>query len=446
MIHNFSSLAKTDQHRVALDCLSAGISAATPANLIPQSISFENGTLTVSGDAYDLDAYNSIYLIGGGKAAGRITEAILEILPPKYISDGIVITERERDVPVVTVSAGGHPIPSETGINATEQLLTLGDRADSDSLVLAIITGGGSAHLAAPVDPVPLADLQNLTASLLASGASITEINAVRKHISAIKGGKLADRLAPATVVGIVLSDVVGDDLSTIASGPLVADETSFDDALRILDQYDISPPSTVMEYIAEGVEANRPETPTKSTTDFDHITHYIVGNTMTAIQAAAQTAKTHNYTPLILSSRVQGEAREVSAALTSIAEETLLTGNPISPPAVLLSGGETTVTIDNGGKGGPNLEFCLQAAIQLTEKLDSSATIVCACVDTDGNDGSTDVAGGIVANSMLQSTDEGRNALYSHNSYDFLDHHEALIDTGPTHTNVNDMHVFVIE
>ncbi|MFB6186626.1 MAG: DUF4147 domain-containing protein, partial [Halobacteriaceae archaeon] len=268
MINNFSSRAKTDQHRVALDCLSAGIIAAKPANLIPQSISFENGTLTISGVAYDLDDYNSIYLIGGGKAAGRITEAILDILPPEYISDGIVITESELDVPTVTVHAGGHPIPSKTGINATEKLLALGDRADPDTLVLAIITGGGSAHLAAPVDPIPLADLQNLTASLLGSGASITEINAVRKHISAIKGGKLAERLAPATVVGLVLSDVVGDDLSTIASGPLVADETSFDDALTILNRYDISPPSSVKEYIIEGAEGNRPETPTKSTTD----------------------------------------------------------------------------------------------------------------------------------------------------------------------------------
>ncbi|ELZ19862.1 hydroxypyruvate reductase, partial [Halosimplex carlsbadense 2-9-1] len=297
---------------------------------------------------------------------------------------------------------------------------------------------GASALLAAPAGSLTVTDLQETTDALLSSGVPIGGINAVRKHLSAVKGGRLAREAAPATVCGLVLSDVVGNDLSTIGSGPTVPDETTFADALGVLDRYDVAVPEAVREHLDAETGG---ETPDASDPAFDRVDHHLIADNMTALEGAADAAEAAGYEPLVLTSRLRGEASEVGTTLVSMGAEAAATGTPVEPPAVLLAGGECTVSIDGaGGSGGPNQELALSAALE-------GEPIVLAAVDTDGEDGSSDAAGAIVDGSTVSDGDRERAAdrLSANDTGTYLAEVGATVETGPTGTNVNDVVVMVV-
>ena len=443
MIHNREQLAKTPSHAVALDCLTAGITAADPARLTRDAVSVADTTLTVGEASYDLAGYDEVIALGGGKAAA-VVAAALEAVLGDHLDSGIVVTDSPRSTERVDVLAGTHPIPDERGVENTRRLLDTAAAADDSTLLVGVITGGGSALMAAPAAGISLADLRSTTDALLNSGATIDEINAVRKHCSAIKGGRLAAATQPADVCVLVVSDVVGNDLATIASGPLVGDPTTYADARAVIDRYDLNVPAAVTDRLARGDAGEIDETPAPGGSVFEGVTTAIIGDGLTAVRAAADRAAAAGFTPLVLSSRIRGEAREAAKTQVAIAEGIAATGDPLDPPAVVVSGGETTVTVDGEGVGGPNQEFALSAALELAAGDDAAPETVVAAVDTDGVDGPTDAAGAIVDGETV-SVQEGRHALADNDATTALRAADAVITTGPTGTNVNDLRVVVV-
>ncbi|PAU85286.1 glycerate kinase [Halorubrum salipaludis] len=460
-------LARTRTHETALDCLAAGIEAALPERLVRDAVSVRDGSLRIEGGdgetgEYDLDAFDRIVLLGAGKASAEVAAALAAVLEGgghggHGVAEGVVVTEDPADRPSaagLAVLPGDHPIPSERGAESARRVLDAAERAGPDDLVLAAITGGGSALLAAPADPLSVTDLRALTEGLLASGASIDEINAVRKHCSAVKGGQLARATAPATTATLAVSDVIGDPLDTIASGPTVPDPSTYADALAVLDRYDLDVPAAVREHLSTGADGDLPETPTAGDPAFDRTAAFVVGNARTALDAAASAAADRGYEPLVLSASVRGEAREAGTTHAAIAEECAARGSPVEPPAVLLSGGETTVTLADAadpGTGGPNAEFVASAGLALAagplgeEAGRGDPRVVVASVDTDGIDGPTDAAGA-VADATTLDPDAARDALDRHDAYPLLDDAGALLRTGLTGTNVNDLRAIVVE
>ena len=443
MIHNREQLARTPSHAVALDCLTAGITAADPARLTRDAVSVADTTLTVGEASYDLAGYDEVIALGGGKAAA-VVAAALEAVLGDHLDSGIVVTDSPRSTERVDVLAGTHPIPDERGVENTRRLLDTAAAADDSTLLVGVITGGGSALMAAPAAGISLADLRSTTDALLDSGATIDEINAVRKHCSAIKGGRLAAATQPADVCVLVVSDVVGNDLATIASGPLVGDPTTYADARAVIDRYDLNVPAAVTDRLARGDAGEIDETPAPGGSVFEGVTTAIIGDGLTAVRAAADRAAAAGFTPLVLSSRIRGEAREAAKTQVAIAEGIAATGDPLDPPAVVVSGGETTVTVDGEGVGGPNQEFALSAALELAAGDDAAPETVVAAVDTDGVDGPTDAAGAIVDGETV-SVQEGRHALADNDATTALRAADAVITTGPTGTNVNDLRVVVV-
>ena len=454
-IERVDELSRTSAHALALECLVAGIEAAHPANIVDTALSHESGQLEIRcvderTSTYDLSAYDDVIVVGGGNAAGHLASALASLLEGR-ISHGAVVTDDPTDAGPIDVLPGDHPLPSQRGLESTRQVLEVTAQAGENDLVLVLVTGGGSALLPAPAEPVTLDDLTTLTGALLRSGATIDELNAVRKHCSVIKGGGLARVAAPATVVGLLVSDVVGDDLGVIASGPISPDPTTFEEATEILDRYGIDPPESVRMRFDSGVDGSIPETPTETDPVFDRTETHVLASGLTALEAARDVATDAGYDALILSARVRGESREAAKVHVAIAEECLETGTPAPPPAVLLSGGETTVTVRGDGIGGPNAEFALSAGLELADE-----GIVVASVDTDGIDGPTDAAGGIVDGSTVDSAShdgegtltaaEARDALERNDALTALETADSVVRTGPTGTNVNDLRVLVVD
>lgn len=441
MIDNREKLARSPAHEVALDCLQAGIDAADPERLTRDAVSCADNTLQIDGTTYALDDYDEVRVLGGGKAAAVVAAKLEAILGDK-LDGGVVVTDTPVSTERVDVLAGDHPVPSEQGVASTRRLLETASEADESTLVLGVITGGGSALMAAPAEGISLTDLRSTTDALLASGATISEINAVRKHCSAIKGGRLATATAPATTHCLVVSDVVGNDLATIASGPFVADPTTDADARDVLDRYDCEVPAAVAERLAHGAAGEIDETPTAGDPAFESVATTIIGDGMTAVGAAADRASEAGFEPLVLSSRVRGEAREAAKMQVAIAEEICASGEPLDPPAVVVSGGETTVTVSGDGTGGPNQEFVLSAAVEIAGGAIEDAVV--AAVDTDGIDGVTDAAGGIVDDETVDPA-VARRSLADNDANAALAAADALVFTGPTGTNVNDLRVVVV-
>ncbi len=440
MIENREQIADSRACDLALDCIEVGIEAADPKTVVPDSVSLNGDTLTVAGATYDISEYERVLVAGGGNAAATVASALEGVLGDR-ISGGVVVTDNPTETEHVSVLPGDHPVPRERGVRSTRELLTVADEATEDDLVLAVITGGGSALLPAPAAGISLADLQQTTESLLASGATIHEINAVRKHLSDVKGGQLAATLSPATVVGVILSDVVGNDLDVIASGPITPDASTYDDALDVIDRYDVDVPDAVTERLCRGADGEIAETPSEDDRAFERVYPHVVADGHTALESAAAVARERGYEPLVLSSRVRGEAREAAKTMAAIAEECAATGTPVEPPTVLLSGGETTVTLSGDGSGGPNQEFALSAALELVEP-----GVTVASVDTDGIDGTSETAGGIVEADAEIPLHEARDALEDNDVGGFLERRDGVIVTGPTNTNVNDLRVLVVD
>ncbi|MGM0605628.1 MAG: glycerate kinase type-2 family protein [Halobacteriota archaeon] len=425
-------------------CLEAGVAAARPATVVPETVTLEGSVLTVLDTEYDLDEYDRVVVLGGGNAASQVAVELESILGDR-IDDGLVVTDDPIACDRIDVRSGGHPLPTPEGAENTAELLDRADSADADTLVIGVVTGGASAIVAAPADGISLADLRETTDALLDSGATIDELNAVRKHLSAVKGGRFAAAIAPATACVLVLSDVVGNDLATIGSGPFSPDPTTYADAIDVIETYHLDVPASVLDRLRRGDAGEIDETPGTDASCFDRVRTHVIGESMTAIRAAAACADEAGYEPLVLSSRIRGEAREAAKTHVAIAEECLATGNPASPPIAIVSGGETTVTIRADGLGGPNQEFALSAALEL----DSNAVAIGA-IDTDGIDGPTDAAGAIVDGSTVGSTGidrrVARRALETNDAYPLFESADALYVCGPTGTNVNDLRVVLVD
>ena len=432
----------------ALCLLEEGLKAANPKNAVRNVVKVINNTLMIRKDIkLNLDSYKRILVVGAGKAVGLMAEAIEELLSDK-IDDGIISipkgTKDKYKLRNIRIIEGGHPIPDEGSIRAAEEILNLLRDVDKNTLVIVLLSGGGSALMEKPWEDIELRDLIELTKKLLACGATIDEVNIVRKHISMIKGGRLAAAAYPADVITLIISDVVGDRLDTIASGPTAPDPSTFKDAYKVLADYgilrDISP--KIREHIELGVKGLRPETPKPGDKCFEKVRNVIIAGNRLSLLAMKRRAQMLGLNTLILSSMIEGEASEVGKVVAAIAKELVRNDLPISKPAVILMGGETTVTLkEYGTRGGRNQELVLSALLKLDLEKDD---VVIASIGSDGIDGNSDAAGAIISKDTLIRVRELKENimkyLSKHMSYDFFKKiGGSLIFTGPTGTNVND-------
>ena len=382
-----------------------------------------------------------VVVVGAGKASAAMAQAVEAVWGPV---PGLVVTRYGHKVPcqAIEVVEAAHPVPDQAGERAAQRILEMVTGLGPDDLVLALISGGGSALLALPAEGITLADKQQVNKALLLSGATIAEMNCVRKHLSAIKGGWLAAAAAPARVVTLAISDVPGDDPSVIASGPTVADCTSFADALTILDKYQIQVPPAVSARLQAGAD----ETPKPGDPRLARSEYRMIVTPQAALEAAAQVAQHHGYTPLILSNAMEGEARDVALVHAAIAAQVVEYGQPAAAPLVLLSGGETTVTVRGQGRGGRNTEFLLALAVALAGK----ERIYAIAGDTDGIDGTENNAGAIIDPlTLTKAAHAGLNAqahLSNNDGYSFFAGIGDLVITGPSLTNVNDFRAILIQ
>jgi len=426
-----------------------GLKAVDPARAVKRYVKREDNLLKIGEITYSLDYFKRILVVGAGKAAFPMAKAVEEILGDR-ISEGIVIVKHGYggNLTRIKVKEASHPIPDEAGVKATYRIISLLQSAGEKDLVICLISGGGSALLLAPVEGISLKEKQKVTQVLLNCGASIQEINTIRKHLSLVKGGKLAKLAYPAHLQSLILSDVVGDRLDTIASGPAVPDETTFEDCLRIIKKYEIQShlPEAVIAHIKKGREGKVEETPKPEEHIFTKVKNLIVGSNILALKAAQQEAKKLGYNCLILSSSIQGEAREVAKVHAAICEEICLSGNPVPPPACIISGGETTVVIRGKGKGGRNQEFALAACMEIK----GLQQVLILSAGSDGTDGPTDAAGAFVDGSTWRRAKErGLNPeefLDNNDSYHFFQKLGDLFITGPTNTNVMDLRILLVK
>jgi glycerate 2-kinase len=435
---------KTDARRI----FDAGVAAVDPTAAVQRAVTRQGDVLSVAGEAYDLRQYAHIYVIGAGKAGATMAQG-LEAVLQDCLTAGAVTVKYDHVAPVATVALyeAGHPIPDEAGVRGAEAMMQVAQQAGADDLVFCLLSGGGSALTPAPCAGVTLEEKQQLTGLFLACGASIDEINTLRKHLSRLKGGQLARLVAPAQLITLILSDVVGDRLDVIASGPTVPDASTFADCHDIVSRYglmDQLPPS-IREHLQRGAAGQAPETPKASEPIFARQQTVLIGSNRMALQAAAQQARDLGYAPLILTSAVQGEAREIARLHAAIAEEIRQSGLPLPPPACVLAGGETTVTLRGNGKGGRNQEFALAAAMDIAGLDD----VVVLSGGTDGTDGPTDAAGAIVdgqtANRARALGLRPEEAIERSDSYHFFEALNDLLITGPTGTNVMDIYMLLV-
>ena len=380
-------------------------------------------------------------VIGAGKGAAAMAKVVEERWQGEL--GGLVVTRYGHGAGCkrIEVVEAAHPVPDEAGRRAAVRMMEMVRNLNENDLVLCLISGGGSALLALPADGITLEQKQAINKALLKSGATIAEMNCVRKHFSAIKGGRLALACAPARVVTLLISDVPGDDPGIIASGPTLPDPTTCEQALAILRKYRIGLSPDMERHLASGAG----ETPKPDDPRFARNTHYVIATAQQALEAAAATARTAGITPYILSDEIEGEARDVGIVHAAIARQVALRGQPFSWPCVLISGGETTVTVRGSGRGGRNAEFLLSLALTLND-LPGIHAIAC---DTDGIDGSEDNAGAIYqAGSIARAVKLGlqpRALLDNNDGYGFFSALGDLVVSGPTRTNVNDFRAVLI-
>ena len=404
----------------------------------------EGGSETV----LDFQAFASIFVVGGGKATAPMARAVEDILGER-IRKGIINVKYgfAGELLHTEIIEAGHPLPDQKGVEGARKIVDLLHSAGERDLIFSLISGGGSALLPLPAGTIALAEKQALTRKLLECGANIGEINAIRKHISLSKGGQLARAAFPATTVNLMLSDVVGDKMDVIASGPFVPDQSTFREAWAIIQKYDLTDiPESIRAHLQNGLEGKIPETPKAGDVVFSRVYNRIVGSNLLALEAAKEEAERMGYTTLILSSMVEGETKEVARVHTAIAKEILASGQPIRAPACVISGGETTVTIRGTGLGGRNQEFCLAASLDL---MDLPPRVVILSGGTDGNDGPTAAAGAIVDPQTVQrGIQAGMKAaeyLRNNDSFRFFEKTGDLLITGPTKTNVMDVRLVLV-
>ncbi len=431
-----------------MEIFRAGLTAVDPGPAVHRFLDVAGNSLSIAGKIYNLDEFENIYVVGAGKAGAPMAKAVEDALGNRIGAGHVNVKYGHlAALDFVRLHEAGHPVPDAAGVEGGKQILELLVRAGARDLVVCLISGGGSALLPIPVAGVSLSEKQHVTKLLLGCGARIEEINSVRKHLSGIKGGQLAKLASPATLVTLILSDVVGDALDAIASGPTVPDTTTFADVQRILHDYALwnELPSSVREHIMDGLSSPELETPKAGEPFFERTQNVIIGSNIQAVQAAAAKAAALHYNPLILSSLIEGETREVAGVHAAIAKQVVNTGNPVPPPACIISGGETTVTLRGKGKGGRNQEFALAAGIAL----EGAAAIAILSAGTDGTDGPTDAAGAVCdGETVARARQKGLDPLAhlrQNDAYSFFAALNDLVITGPTNTNVMDLRIAMI-
>ncbi|EKV32925.1 D-glycerate 2-kinase [Caenispirillum salinarum AK4] len=408
----------------------AAVAAADPAKIVPPALPEPPTGRTI--------------VVGAGKASAAMARAVDRAWPRDAELSGCVVTRYGHgcDAGRIEIVEAAHPVPDEAGWQAAQQILDLVREAGPDDLILCLISGGGSALLSLPAGDIPREDKQELTKALLKSGAAIDEINCVRKHISAVKGGRLAQAAGSARMLALAISDVAGDDPSVIASGPTVPDPSTREEAKAVLERYGIKPP----ESIATWLDSDESETPKPGDDSFANVETRVIGRPLASLKAAAEVAEREGVAPLILGDIIEGEAQDVAKVMAAMAVSCRDHGLPAGAPCVLLSGGELTVTHDGGGRGGPNAEFVLGMARELA----GQAGLWALACDTDGIDGSEDNAGAwcgpdTAARAQRSGAGLGK-ALDEHDSYGFFKAVDGLVMSGPTLTNVNDFRAVFVE
>jgi glycerate 2-kinase len=432
-----------EPRQAALDIFHAALDAADPRAAIHRAVRRKAETLMVESRQYDLPHARRIFVVGFGKASAAMAQAV-EGMCGDRIEGGCVIVKYGYANPRparIKIFEAGHPLPDENSLTGTKQVLSILHLANEDDLVLCLISGGGSALLELPVEGVSLEDLRATTNALLRSGVTINEMNALRKHLSQVKGGQLARRTA-APIVSLILSDVLGSPLDTIASGPTAPDSTSYADAMNVIIARGLREhlPRSVVEHITRGMEGRIAETPKSDDLIFSRVQNVIIADNSIACDAAAKAARELGFNTYVHSTKVQGEAREVAREYAGIAKRIVSEGEPVARPACVIAGGETTVTVRGDGRGGRSQEFALAAAIEIA----GMNNVLVLSAGTDGTDGPTDAAGALsdgttVARACNKGLDAGE-FLSRNDSNRFFGPLGDLIVTGPTNTNVNDL------
>ncbi|HEY66367.1 MAG TPA: glycerate kinase, partial [Caldilineae bacterium] len=447
------------RRRQLIEIMAAALQAVDPAEAIRRHMRRRGDTLEVDGRTYDLSAFRRVIVVGGGKAGAPMAAAVAEILGDR-ITGGVIIvkyghtgkagawevrfgrggeaqppTQRAEVPPQIELIEAGHPVPDAAGLEGVRKLQAWLQGLSPDDLVICLISGGGSALLPAPAEGITLEDKQTLTDLLLRAGATINELNAVRKHCSSLKGGQLARQAMPATLIALMLSDVVGSPLDVIASGPTVPDSTTFHDAFEVLERYSVvdQAPRSIVSRLRRGMADEIPETPKEGDPCFERVQNVIVGDNGIAARAAAERARALGFSTLVLTTFVEGEAREVARVCAGLVKEEVQTNEPLSRPACFILGGETTVTVRGQGKGGRNQELALAAALAL----DGWPDVAIASLGTDGTDGPTDAAGAVATGGTIRAGQalglDAEAALADNDSYHYFSALGDLIITGPT-------------
>ena len=431
------------RRRQIADVLEAALAAVEPTAAVRAHLRREGPSLWVEDKKYDLASFARVFVVGTGKAGAPMAQAV-EALVGDSIAEGVVNVKYGHVSPTrrITIHEAGHPIPDEAGVTGAREIAAILDKAEEDDLVVCLISGGGSALMPLPVEGVTLGDIGVLTDALLRVGANITEINTIRKHLDRLKGGRLARLAYPARVVSLILSDVVGNPLDVIASGPTVPDTSTFADACAILERYDLMSvvPRSIVNHLRLGARGEIEETPKGGDPAFERTQNVIVASNDMAARAAEHCARVAGFSTLVLSTYIEGEAREVAKVYAALAKEVVVSGRPVPRPACIIAGGETTVTLKGSGTGGRNQELALMAALSIQDL----EGVAIACLATDGTDGPTDASGALADGTTVQRANDAGLDAWSHlannDAYPFFATLNDLLITGPTNTNVNDL------
>lgn len=450
LINNTSNINQRRSREAVLRLLEGAILSVQPTKLLNKQVRAAGKFIYISGNKLDTDKINRIIVVGAGKASGYLAEALEEKIGG-YIKEGVVAvlpdTSRYFRTSKIKIVEAAHPVPDVRSVQAADKILKLVEGASKDDLVICLFSGGGSSLLAYPPTGIALDDIKSMSELLLSSGANIVEVNTVRKHLSQIAGGRLARLAYPAQIISLIISDVVGDRLDTISSGPTAPDGSSFKDCLDIIGKYDLNrkTPKPIMDYIEKGVNSIIEETPKIGDPVFKKVKNIIIGSNRIALRTIISESRKIGLSPLLISSQVEGDAREFGVFLVSIVKEIVESGKPVKRPALVICGGETTVTLTKPGLGGRNQTIVLSA---LT-KLGNLDNVTVCCAGTDGIDGVSKAAGAIADKHTLDKAvkmglDLNR-FLLSFNSNVFFSTVGDEIITGPTGTNVNDIYLALV-
>lgn len=427
--------------------IAAGLHAADPYHAILQSVSRTGRSLRVGRRTYDLSRFDRVFAVGAGKASARMAQALEHVLGPR-LEGGFIVVKTGHRIPTerIKIVEAAHPVPDRAGLLAAERLRTLIQGFTPRDLLFVLLSGGASSLLPAPVLGVTLADKQRTTRLLLRGGATIHEVNTVRKHLSLLKGGGLAAS-TKATISTLILSDVIGDDLSTIGSGPTAPDSTTFADAISVLRTYKLWPtaPKAVRRHLLEGRRGRAPETLKAGSRRLLRVQHHIVGNNSGVLRAVVHAAKAAGLRTIVYPTALVGEAQEAAHRFASLATPYAMRKKASLRPICIIAGGEPTVTVTGRGKGGRAQEFAAAAAFDLA----GLPNTWLAAIGTDGTDGPTEMAGAVVSGDTLTQAKtlrvNLRSALQRHDTYSAFKALGCHIHTGPTGTNVNDLYLLLL-